>query len=227
MQPIARISSIDHAVNHIRDSILSGAYRKGDKLPAEMELCELLHVGRSTVREALRVLQAMGLVEIRHGKGAFVTDRENAVTPEMWFQKYNYKVADIMQVRLPIEQMAVRLAAINMQEKELSHLQEIQDSFRRAVEENNVNQMTLADEYFHGAIIEGTHNPLLISFNANLTEAMREYRLHSFSVPGNPEHAVGPHEDILSALRLHNPELAAAYMVTHIQSSLSDMQRIL
>lgn len=123
--------------------------------------------------------------------------------------------------------MAVRLAAINMQEKELSHLQEIQDSFRRAVEENNVNQMTLADEYFHGAIIEGTHNPLLISFNANLTEAMREYRLHSFSVPGNPEHAVGPHEDILSALRLHNPELAAAYMVTHIQSSLSDMQRIL
>lgn len=151
-----------------------------------MELCELLHVGRSTVREALRVLQAMGLVEIRHGKGAFVTDRENAVTPEMWFQKYNYKVADIMQVRLPIEQMAVRLAAINMQEKELSHLQEIQDSFRRAVEENNVNQMTLADEYFHGAIIEGTHNPLLISFNANLTEAMREYRLHSFSVPGNP-----------------------------------------
>lgn len=51
---------------------------QGDKLPAEMELCELLHVGRSTVREALRVLQAMGLVEIRHGKGAFVTDRENA-----------------------------------------------------------------------------------------------------------------------------------------------------
>ena len=116
--------------NHIRDSILSGAYRRGDKLPAEMELCELLHVGRSTVREALRVLQAMGLVEIRHGKGAFVTDRENAVTPEMWFQKYNYKVADIMQVRLPIEQMAVRLAASNMQEKELSHLQEIQMCIR-------------------------------------------------------------------------------------------------
>ena len=86
-----------------------------------------------TYREALRVLQAMGLVEIRHGKGAFVADRENAVTPEMWFQKYNYKVADIMQVRLPIEQMAVRLAAINMQEKELRNLQGLDNEIYQIV----------------------------------------------------------------------------------------------
>ena len=71
MKEIQRMSITDSVVATIKDMILSGEYKENEKLPAEMSLCQSLKVSRTSVREALRVLQALGFVEMRPGKGAF------------------------------------------------------------------------------------------------------------------------------------------------------------
>jgi len=81
----------------------------GDKLPTEKELCQSLQVGRSTVREAFRMLQATGHVEMIPGKGAHVAQL-SATSVRGWFEERETDLGDYMEVRLAIEPFAARLA---------------------------------------------------------------------------------------------------------------------
>ena len=80
MQEIVRISLTDTVADMLKKSIESGEFAPGDKLPPETKLCEDLKVSRTCIREAIRVLQAMGYVEIKHGKGAFVLNRSKSAS---------------------------------------------------------------------------------------------------------------------------------------------------
>ena len=112
MKEIQRMSITDSVVATIKDMILSGEYKENEKLPAEMSLCQSLKVSRTSVREALRVLQALGFVEMRPGKGAFVADyKQKEETPNnMNFNMDGARFHDFMEVRMAIETLSVRLA---------------------------------------------------------------------------------------------------------------------
>ena len=75
MEPIKRVPIVQQVEEKIRQLIESGQYGPGEKLPAEMDLCQRLGVGRGTIREAFRLLQARGYVEIKPGRGALVAER--------------------------------------------------------------------------------------------------------------------------------------------------------
>src|SRR5688572_27123761 len=81
LSPVRRVRSFDDVVTHVRDGILDGTVAPGERLPSERELCELFGVSRPTVREALRALEAVGLVEIRLGTrgGAFARRPDSAM----------------------------------------------------------------------------------------------------------------------------------------------------
>ena len=109
MKEIQRISVADAVAESIKELICTGKYAVGQKLPTEAKFCEELHVSRTSVREAFRLLQAQGYVELRPGKGAFVADFQTGQQVN-WFEVDDAKYNDYMEVRVAIETLAVRLA---------------------------------------------------------------------------------------------------------------------
>ncbi|MGI6403709.1 MAG: FadR/GntR family transcriptional regulator [Oscillospiraceae bacterium] len=229
MEPIAKISITEQTVKSIQNFIKSSEYNPGDKLPSESIFSQKLQVGRSTVREALRILQAKGVIDIVHGKGAFVANappasRQSAVD---WFAENKIHLEDLMNVRLAIEQMSVKLAVYNVTEKSLEELQKIQDQFVVAVDSMNVAQMAALDELLHSKVCDISNNALLISILRQISEPMRTYRLNSFAIPENCHHAITHHQAILDSLKARSMERALNAITEHIKSSLADMRDVI
>jgi len=115
LQKVTRIRVFEGAVHQIRDAIMKGEFRSGERLPTEAELSSLFDVGRSTVREAIRVLEAEGLIDVRRGAGMFVRERSflGATHGEIlrWLSKQEDSVLQIMEVRIGIEWLTASLAA--------------------------------------------------------------------------------------------------------------------
>jgi len=227
MQPITKVSITDQVVEHIKSSIASGEYKQGDKLPPSSKLCQQLNVGRSTIREAYRILQASGYIEVIHGRGAFIAgEGQTNKNSENWFLQHNYQLKDIWDVRSAIELKAIKLAIENMSDKEIQLLEKIQESFIQAVIHSRINQMALYDEYFHSYIIEGAHNQFLIDINSCISDSLRAYRLNSFSIASNRYNAIEPHQEIIDALYARDADRASTAVENHIKISIEDIERI-
>jgi len=228
MKKIERVSVTDSVVESIRVLIAGDEFLIGDKLPTESEFCDKLGVGRSTVREAFRVLQAMGLVELRPGKGAFVRHKtmDGQATIRQWFSDNKTKVDELMELRMGIEPLAVKLAIARGNAKQLDQIKRIHLEFCKAVEKNDVIKMATIDESFHDAIMEASNNPLLKRTGKLLEDALMEYRTRSFAVTENMTHAVMPHQRILDAIFAKNEKEAVAAMLEHLEISLKDMNSV-
>ena len=229
MEPIVKVSTTDQVIESIKDHILSGGYEAGDKLPSENSLSRDLQVGRSTVREALRVLQAMGYINIIHGRGAYlVTTSPQSMPAEHWFAENTYEVADLYSVRRAIESLAAKLAAIKMTEGELNHLKSVHEQFVQCFDEKSLdrdaNRLAALDELFHTSLIEGSHNPLVITIAEHLTNALRIYRKNVFSIFENQDHTIQPHREIIAALEAHSPERAVAALENHLNLAMEDIE---
>ncbi|MCK4897409.1 MAG: FadR family transcriptional regulator, partial [Anaerolineales bacterium] len=114
-QKLSSIRVFEQAVEQIRELILSGAFTPGEKLPAEQELSRQLDVSRSSIREALRVLEAEGIIEVKRGAGAFVASNpfQNAIRSEYvrWLAKREESLIQLLQVRESMEGLTAGLAA--------------------------------------------------------------------------------------------------------------------
>src|SRR6266568_1799093 len=77
LKPVTRQTLGQQVATQLATMVTSGKWRQGERLPSEMELCKILHIGRSTLREALKSLAFVGLVEMRHGEGTFVCKESN------------------------------------------------------------------------------------------------------------------------------------------------------
>lgn len=225
---ITRVSVTDEIARRIRGMIESGKYTVGDKLPTEMDLREQFGVGRSSVREALRILQAYGLVELRPGTGAFVaavTERSEAAI-RTWFIEKETELDEMMEVRMAVEPLAVRLAIEKASEAEIAEIAGLHDKFAEAVEAADPLDLATLDEAFHTAIIGASHNGLLTKINQLLVEAFREYRTKAFAIPENVANALGPHTSIVEALRKRDAPKGEAGMQEHLRVSLEDISKV-
>lgn len=225
MREIQRISITDAVVDSIKEMIETEEYKVGEKLPAEVKLCEMLAVSRTSVREAIRVLQALGYVENRPGKGAFVAaNHKEEIAP--WYDVENPQFTDFMEVRMAMETLAVRLAVERASEKEVHKLQEVHESFVEANEKRDMVRMIMLDELFHTTIVEITKNQLLVNINAQLLEAFRVYRSESFTNEGVYKNAIEPHAQILACFRNHDAKEAVEEMRRHLNITTNDMEQI-
>jgi GntR family transcriptional regulator, transcriptional repressor for pyruvate dehydrogenase complex len=225
---IEKISVIDEVIRSIREMITSGAYAVGDKLPAELKLCDELGVGRSTIREAFRVLQAGGQIELINGKGAFVRSVSDSTyeTIKDWFVEKEAEVSELMEVRMAIEPVAIRLAIQRGSPKQLAQIQQIHEMFRRAVAKKNSFDLATLDESFHRAIVEASNNKLLVKIGRIMDDALMEYRTRSFAVTDNVVHALEPHEGIVRAIVRRDERNAINAIQRHLEVSLSDMKEV-
>lgn len=227
MRAISRVSITDSVVDRIREMIESGAYQVGEKLPTEARLCEMLAVSRTSVREAIRVLQTLGYVTLIPGKGSFVADlKPSPAAEENWCDVQNVRFYDFMEVRMAIETLAVRLSVERASSDQVKALEKIHNSFLEANEKQDSLQLIMLDEQFHSKIIEYTENPLLININKQLLDSFRAYRSSSFMNNEVYRNAVEPHSRILLCFQTKNPDLAVEEMRRHLEITTNDMNTI-
>ena len=225
MREIQRISITDAVVDSIKEMIQTQEYKEGEKLPVEAKLCEMLGVSRTSVREAIRVLQALGYVENRPGKGAFVaSSHRKEITP--WYDVENPQFTDFMEVRMAIETLAVRLAVERASQKDIREIEQVQTSFVQANENKDKIRLIMLDELFHTKIMEFTRNQLLVNINAQLLEAFRVYRSESFTDENVYNNAIEPHARILECFKKHDSKQAVEEMRRHLNITTNDMEQI-
>jgi GntR family transcriptional repressor for pyruvate dehydrogenase complex len=228
MKSVKRMSVTTQVVESVRESIVKGQFRIGDKLPTEGKLCELLNVSRSSLREALRQLQAEGYVELQAGRGAFVRDNQSHDynTVRRWFITASPNLRDFTEVREVLEPLAARMAVERGTEAECKALRKIHEDFVAAAEENNVSALAALDEKFHTQIMTMAHNSLLSSISELLNSKLKEYRVRSISVKDSSQNTVREHNKILAGIGKRDAPAAAAAMKGHLSMTMKDMKKV-
>lgn len=224
MEPIVRVPIVSQVEERIKELIDSKKYTEGMKLPTENELCQSMNVGRGTVREALRLLQAKGLVEIKPGRGAFVASKQAADTnPVVWLVQNEKELRDAIEVRNALEPVAARKMAETASEAALRRLKKIHADFLAAVKAGDTVQIAELDELFHGLIVRESGNQLLNEINVHLIQGMHTFRNKTFTVPENVRNAVEPHTRILNAITGRDGNAAEQEMRKHLKMVNEDL----
>ncbi|MEW5723532.1 MAG: FCD domain-containing protein [Thermodesulfobacteriota bacterium] len=154
-------------IGQIRSAILQGKLRPGDKLPVEQELTANFGVSRQTLREALRALEILGLLEIRSGSGggAFISEvdletAKESLTNFLQFKKVS--ITHLSEIRKGLEPISARLAVTRMTGEELDQLRELQARCHQVLAKQRFEELMLLGIEFHRRIAGATRNPLLV-----------------------------------------------------------------
>ena len=217
----------EQIVQQIEQSILKGALKPGDQLPAERELAQRFGVSRTAVREAVKALREKGLVEAYSGRGTFITDGTSQVIRQsldlmarIGQQEGSVHLSELRQMLEP--QIAV-LAAARIEEQLLATMREAVVVMDRSL--HDPDAYIEADLDFHLALAEAVGNPLILSLLDSIVGLLREQRRRIFDVDGGPERGQFHHKRILEAIEQRDPEKTSAAMRDHLQQVREDSQR--
>lgn len=223
---IERTSLITAVMDSIRRSIESGLLGPGDKLPSERKLQEQLGVGRSTVREALRALDTLGLISLHQGKGAFVRAPSSLPHPgQLQIPELPADWGDlaaVVEARLPIETYAAALAASRRTDEELRALADQLDVFERAMQLADLPRLVLADVEFHFLIADTANTVLAASLNAIGVFLIKSRQL-SLSKPERLPHVLDKHRQIYNAIVAKDPARASDAMADHLLDFIKEL----
>lgn len=222
---VARKRAFEEALLQIENAILSGQLRSGDRLPSERELASLLGLGRPAVREALRVLDAVGLVQARRGSGGRAGSIVEAGTGALagllalHAATRNIPLADLVEVREALEGMGARAAARARDATELNRIVEAMDA-----EVDNASAIALGTS-FHMALAKLSRNSVLPLLMEQLREAIARRSLDAFSRLSDPaaerRKLTLQHKEIARLIGLGEGERAARAVESHVRGFYS------
>jgi len=158
-------------IERVRSLVADGTYRIGDRLPPEAQLCTMFGVGRSTIREAMRVLSYRGLVNIRHGEGTFVAS--NALRETFEERLGRAALADIYEARLFLELPLAELAAQRRSTRDISAMRASLKRREAAIRAGDVARYGDADFGFHLAVAKAAKNGALLGIYESFVQAAR------------------------------------------------------
>jgi len=167
-----RISLTEQVVRQIQARIESGEWPVGMRIPPEPELVKQLGVSRNTIREAVRALGHAGLLEARQGDGTYVCTASD-LKAAMGRRLQRSPIEDTLEVRHCLEREAARLAAIRRSEGDKERLLRCLEQRSVTMAGPDKEAAVQADMELHKAVMEATHNALLIDIYANMTDALR------------------------------------------------------
>jgi DNA-binding FadR family transcriptional regulator len=167
-----RQSLISQVTEQLRTQIDSGEWRIGSRIPTESELAAALGVGRNTVREAVRALMHVGVLERRQGLGTFVTARSE-FAGLVARRLADGKVSEAVEVRHAFEVEAARLAANRRTDADLASLDRALARFRAAWDTGDVATFVDADAALHMAVVRAAHNSILSDLYAEFGAGLR------------------------------------------------------
>jgi GntR family transcriptional repressor for pyruvate dehydrogenase complex len=190
----------------------------GDKLPSERELAEMLRVSRGSIRDAIRGLELLGLVEPRQGAGTIVCEisAESLVNPfANALKRRKELVSELLDFRKMLEPPLAARAATHASAEEISEMEEI---LRRQEERQRQGDAAVAeDAEFHYSVALASDNSVVLKVIDTIMDLLRDTRARSLQVEGRPQKSLSGHRRILTAIKRHDGEAAKAEMRRHIE----------
>jgi GntR family transcriptional repressor for pyruvate dehydrogenase complex len=221
IEPITRTSLYQEAAERIQAHIQSAAWPPGSRIPSERELAKALNIGRSSIREALRVLQANDLIEIRPGEGTFVKQRGSPLSGErLRSLLYDRDIADLYEAR---ELLDVQIAALAAQRATAEDIRAIETTLERMAEGIEQGRCCVQEDFeFHMALTEAADNPVLAQIQELLLKRVEPAVRQFLQVPGRLERSLAEHRAVLEAIRVGDAVASRQLMHTHLQSRFTD-----
>jgi GntR family transcriptional repressor for pyruvate dehydrogenase complex len=225
--PIEGSSKPDQVTKALEKIILSKKISPGEKLPSQQELAAKFNIGIRSIREALKHLEAKGLIDIRHGKGIFVKANNldfymESLTDSLSF---NYPCTREMllaltQVRSIIETAIVRDISIKVDVDTLNQLDEIAHRMELLKESSSSNmESQKLDMLFHMAIVQASGNQILIALYKRLSGLLFASIINSDNILPNAEKAFNEHKELLKAIKDHGTEQAVEVITKHLSNT--------
>lgn len=228
-KPIAVRSLYGHVMHELGQRIVSGKVKPGEILPREETLAESLHVSRTALREALKVLSAKGLIESRTGVGARVLEERywNQLDGDVLGWRCASMPTDdfvdkLVEMREIIEPAAAATAA---RRRTAAQLAAIDEAYRAMDAATTLEEWTEADLLFHDAVLHATCNELLQSLFSVVETALGAFFTLSARNASNFRYSLPHHQKVLEAIRRKQPEVARKAMQAMIADSQANLQR--
>jgi GntR family transcriptional repressor for pyruvate dehydrogenase complex len=226
MNPLDQLKPIDtrptaseRVAERLTTLIASGNLAPGDKLPSENELAKALQVSRPVVREALRGLAMMGIVETRQGGGAYVTDlKPNRLMAPLSFvlSLADYPLEGLFRARAVIDTGIAAEAALNATPEQIALMEEFVAAGNRLV--GDPVGFRVMDAEFHELIGAAARNDFLDRVSRSLYSLAIEQRRKASAQPGVLERSAADHAAIVAAIAAHDATAASAAMATHVEN---------
>jgi DNA-binding FadR family transcriptional regulator len=209
LKSLRKESVVQSVINVLTDAIRSKELKPGDKIPPEPELAESLGVARSSVREAIKILTYLGVLESKRSEGTFVCDgyKESMIDPMVYGILLNQdSFENLMERREMTEAGMMRLAIEHHEDRELDELEAILGEMKKALElkENRVDTFFEADNRFHDKIAEMGKNPMADKINKvvrSLTHAVRYQTVSAMILSGKSDKLLDTHVQLFNAIR--------------------------
>ena len=219
LEPNKTTKVYEQVIEQIKSKIKSGEIKKGDRLPSEREMAELIGVSRTSVREAIRALEVVGLVESKQGAGNYIkTNFDNSLFEPLsvMFMLQESSVKEMYDLRETLELECAKLSAKNIEENELALLTAIVDRMYLAGSEEESLEL---DIKFHYLIAKASRNVLLINMLDVISQLMDEFiqksRMQILHEGNTKESLLEIHENLLRALKCRDESKVCNAMKEH------------
>ena len=213
-------SASDIEVEYVKDAIRSGKYHYGDKLPSEAELADELGVGRSSLREGMNILRAVGLVETRRGDGSYIDNKTEENFIEVLGLKSGSTSTEFLILRKVLEVGAISLACPQISEADIDHLQELTDIL---VPGTSTERCVEADREFHTTIMKVLGNQFIIALNNMIYLNRMDTVLMILTDSSILDDTRSAHQSIVDALRSRDTQACIKAMTMHINHTIGHM----
>ena len=218
LTPVVRTTLTADICRKMVGQLIRGTWSEGEKIPAERELCQKLGVGRASLREALKALEIMGMIETRLGDGTYVCKRSDFFSrPLLWAiaSSSEADARELIEARLLIEVELAGLAAEHANAENLTELTAQLDRMIKA--KKSPEEFVQADVNFHLAIGKAAANSILMNALHLIRNLLQQWIVSAVHVPGVPDKACAQHKRILLTIRNKDSAAARQEMRKHLQ----------
>jgi GntR family transcriptional repressor for pyruvate dehydrogenase complex len=210
-QSVRQASVVDQIIENFKQALVHGEIKRGQRLPSEAELCDQFGVGRSAIREAMKILQALGVVTIQQGNGTYIVDQSSPsmLNPLVFAIMLEAGMStDLVELRRLMEIGYCELAAYHATEEDWSHIEQAAQAhadYARAPDPE-VGELVRLDLEFHRTILEASHNSLVINLGHAIEELFFASMHNTYvAVADNLDKSVCFHREIVNAIRDKDP----------------------
>ena len=228
IDPIARRKTYELVAERLVALIGDRSFQSGDQLPTERELTASFQVGRSSVREALRMLESQGVIRSLNGGAFVVADAASPLNSSLRLLltlDESSRLHDVIELRSILECEAAALAAERHGPEHLTRMDEAIEEMTKGLEEPEGDAFIDADLRFHLAVAEATGNRVLLHSMQAVRDVIRRMLMTVFNLPGSAVRAVEEHRSVRAAIAAGDPSRARDEMRAHLTRVEIDVRR--
>jgi len=213
MKVIKKKTLHEEIADNLREMIMSGELKEGDKIK-EDELCAVMDISKTPLREALRVLSTEGLIKLIPNRGAFVSTPTFEEIKEMF---------DVMSV---LEGACARAAAEKMSDRDFASLKKLHNKLEENFSRRDQKEYIRINNQYHSFVQDLAGNRTLNQIVNGLRQKILLYRFQSLNLPERFDQSIVEHRDLLEAFRKRNPQKAETLMRSHLRKQSDALEKL-